>query len=125
LRTVLLIWVLFVVGLSMLPLQAKFMLGTMGRWHTAGHFFVFLITALLAAWPSPALVKRALAAGSVLLFGVFLEMSEVVVYHNRFEWKDVATDACGTVGGLLLLYVFRGRLSSLPDLPGQPSKARH
>ena len=111
------LWFAFLTAISLMPLGFKNALGTTGQYHAWGHFFVFLLTAVLVSWNSKSLALRIVSGAFALAFGILLEGLERVVYHNTFEWKDVLMDGLGVLAGLLLVNAF-------PRLLGSSASAR-
>ena len=102
-RQALLLWLLAILLLSLLPLRFKLFLGTTGALHSWGHYTVFFITSLLAIRGVEPRRNQIVRACLVAAFGLLLELSEVLIYHNSFEWHDLLVDALGVLTGLLLL----------------------
>jgi hypothetical protein len=103
LRIFLLLWVLFVVVLSMAPLGIKERLHTVGHLHYGGHFFVFALTAAALLWRTPLLRLQLWRAGMVVLLGAALEATQVIAYHSRWEERDLLVDAAGVAAGFLAM----------------------
>lgn len=104
-RIVTLLWLVFVVGISMMPLKFKYKAGTTGALHDPGHFVVFLVTAMLVCSSSPNLSSKLLRWFGICYFALTLEVLEWILYLNRMEWKDVLLDIAGAATGLALLSV--------------------
>ncbi len=98
-----LIWLLFVITISLMPFPLKVQLGTIGRLHAAGHFFAFLVTVFLLCKELKGFSGRVAGCLSVFALAVTLEILEMVFYRNHFEWRDVAIDASGMVTGIILV----------------------
>ena len=102
-RQVLSLWIAAVIVLSLMPLKFKLLLGTTGYWHSWGHYLVFFITTLVAACKTRLRINQVWIGSLVVLFGIAVEVSEVLVYHNHFEWHDVLIDTLGVLSGLCML----------------------
>ncbi len=102
-RPALVLWIVAVVVLSLMPLKFKLLLGTTGPWHSWGHYFAFLITILIAASHIRQRTRQLWIGALTFLFASVMEGSEVIVYHNAFEWHDVLIDGLGILTGLVLL----------------------
>jgi hypothetical protein len=98
-----LLWVLVVVALSISPLAIKQRLHTVGHLHYGGHFFVFALTAAAVLWNTPPLRSQILRSGMVVLLGVALEAAEVIVYHSRWEKRDLLVDTAGAAAGFVAI----------------------
>jgi hypothetical protein len=96
-------WVMLIVSLSLVPLKVKFHLGTTGRWHNAGHLFMFFVATFLACRMVNNVYSK--LTGCVALVGVAFTMEwvEKVSYHIPYEWRDVRFDCTGILCGILLL----------------------
>jgi hypothetical protein len=102
-RFILVLWLLFITALSLVPLEVKYRLGTMGNLHNFGHLAIFLVTAVLMCWNASSTPARLLRCCGALLVAMLLEALEKIVYHNAYEWSDVAIDAAGVMVGFLLV----------------------
>ena len=96
--------------LSFLPAGDKRALHTTGRFHSLGHFLVFLFVAYIAGRASRSAAMRMLLFVGVLVFGAGLEVAEHLMYGAPVEWSDVVVDSAG---------VFVGSLIALGDGPGE------
>jgi peptidoglycan/LPS O-acetylase OafA/YrhL len=105
LRTLISAWVFLIIGLSFLPFAIKMRL-TIGPFHNAGHFFVFLVGALLACWETNSANSRLLRCAGLLVLALILEgVEKIMTYKNPFEWRDIAFDCIGILAGLLSSYL--------------------
>jgi hypothetical protein len=102
-RFILVLWLLFITALSLVPLEVKYRLGTMGSMHSFGHLAIFVVTAVLMCWNAGSVSARLLRCCGALLVAMLLEALEKVVYHNAYEWSDVAIDAAGVLIGFVLV----------------------
>jgi len=102
-RFVLILWLVFLVTLSMLPLGIKNQIGTTGHLHNIGHVLAFTITGMLLTWKAESSFLRLMLACVALLIGFGLELLEHAVYKDLFEWSDVLLDAIGTLIALAIV----------------------
>jgi VanZ like protein len=100
-------WLMFVATLSLLPLHIKHSIGTTGVFHTWGHIGIFGITGATCCRRVQQEAANLIGGMIVLLFAVSLECLQWSIYGNRFEWRDVLSDALGIACGLLLLAITR------------------
>jgi hypothetical protein len=72
-------------------------------WDKANHALAFFVLALLMhkAWPDNALLWRRLVG--LLLYGLFIELSQLLLSWRDGSWEDMVANAVG----LLLYLVFR------------------
>ena len=106
-RLLLIFWLLFIIALSLIPLELKNELGTTGKLHQLGHYGAFLITAALLCWDANSLSRKLLRCSGAFALGFALEALEVLFYRNRFEWTDIGTDSLGILSGCLLVIVLQ------------------
>ena len=104
-------WIFFVIVLSLLPLPMKSSLRTHGRFHHSAHFVSFLITACVIGWHKRTPAWIALGCLAAIALGLSLEIAQVIVYGNFFEWDDLAVDSLGALAGAALLS-YRARIQS-------------
>jgi hypothetical protein len=95
------LWILFLTVLSLAPLGIKYHLHTTGHLHDWGHFFAFLITAMVFTRVS--MRPRFLGLLGTILLGAILEKLEVMAYHSHYEWMDVGMDTLGALCGFLIM----------------------
>lgn len=119
-RTFFALWLLLIVGLSLLPFKLK--LGfTISRLHNAGHFLVFFVAAVLGCWGRRDISSRLLRMMGLVVLAIAIETAEkLATIRNPFEWGDLALDCAGVLCGLLLSFV----LPSRPALPGESPDIR-
>lgn len=96
------IWFICVGVLSLLPGSYKAHLHTRGLLHTPGHIVVFAVSAFLACRSVRVIPRRGFLSLAVIGYGGVLEALQSWLWRSRFEWDDVASDACG----VLLVFVF-------------------
>ncbi len=106
-RVVSFVWILVIVVLSLVPIRVKDLLHTRGHWHFAFHFAAFFASAVLFCWSSRGRRNRATLSSGLFLLALTVEWLEVVLYHARFEWEDVAMDAAGVIAGWLVAEAWR------------------
>lgn len=114
------VWLGLITALSLLPLRIKVAIGTVGSWHNAGHLLTFAATAALVLATASRATQRARRAILLVVFCSALEMLEAWLYHNRFEWGDLAIDSTGICLGWIaaLLFDFFSRLKRQPERRG-------
>ena len=112
-------WLVFVVIISLMPVHMKMQLGTMGHLHAAGHFFTFLVTALLLCRELEGLAGKVAGCFSALALAVILEALQVGFYRHPFEWTDVGTDASGIATGAILMTLILLSEKRPVSLPGK------
>jgi hypothetical protein len=100
-----LLWALTVVTVSIGPLSIKGGLATTGGLHFFIHVAAFMVGALVACRPSGGRGHRTLATTWVAGMAFLSEYLEVLVYGNRFEWRDVTADIIGVLLGLAILVI--------------------
>ena len=105
------LWVAAIVSLSLVPLKVKFHLGTTGRWHNVGHFFMFLVATLLACRLVSSVYGKLLGCVGVAAIGFIMELVEKFAYRIPYEWSDVRVDCAGVLCGILLLLLLPNGLS--------------
>jgi hypothetical protein len=106
------LWVAAIVSLSLVPLKMKLHLGTTGRWHNVGHFFMFVVATLLACRLVSGLYGKLLCCAGVAAIGFIMELVEKFAYHIAYEWGDVRVDCAGVLCGILVLLLLPQGLSS-------------
>ncbi len=104
-RCVLWVWLALITALSLAPFAVKSQLGTKGQFHNLGHFSIFVVTGILFCWAADRFRWRLARYVQVCCIAAFLEALETAIYHNRFEWHDVAVDAFGAAVGLAIASV--------------------
>ena len=104
-RLLVIAWLAFVVGISLLPYPAKIFLGTTGAFHKIGHYATFAITAAILCWGTAGLRRKLTCSFAALSLAVVLETIEAVQYHNPIEWRDLVLDAAGILSGFLFVTV--------------------
>ena len=118
-RLLLIFWLLFIITLSLIPLELKNELGTTGKLHQLGHYGVFLITAALLCWDVESLSRKLLRCSGAFALGFSLELLEMLFYRNRFEWTDVGSDSLGILSGCFLVILLQvlapGRRRKVPE----------
>ena len=87
------LWFIFIAFLSLAPLKLKAFLGTFGTLHYPAHFIAFALGALILLADSPSPRTRALRRLLILSFAALTELLEARLYHNPFEWADLAVDS--------------------------------
>jgi hypothetical protein len=97
------LWVVLIVCLSLVPLKTKFHFGTTGRWHNAGHVFMFFVATLLACRLFSGFYAKLLGCVGVLGIALMMEWVEMVSYHIPYEWSDIRVDGIGILCGTLLM----------------------
>jgi hypothetical protein len=102
-RVLFAMWAMLIVSLSLVPLKMKFHLGTTGRWHNAGHFFVFFVAAILAFQMMNGIYEKLLCCVGVAAIAFTTEWVEKVAYHIPYEWRDIRFDCTGILCGVLLM----------------------
>ena len=105
------LWMLVVLFLCMMPMSLKDAMGTTGQFHYAGHFFTFVITALIFCRGAKDMQSSLLRAGAAVAVGVITEILERIGYHHRLEKRDIAVDTLGVIVGLLITLYFSQRES--------------
>jgi hypothetical protein len=102
-RYLFLLWLVFLVCLSLSPFEVKAELHSMGRYHNLGHFVAFTITTAWLAWNARTLAGR--AALSLVAVGIALgtELLERFRFHNPYEWRDAYTDCAGVLFGFVIV----------------------
>ena len=118
-KSAFLVWLLFVITVSLMPFPMKMQLGTMGRLHAAGHYFAFLVTVFLLCKELKDLPGRVAGCAAAAALAILLEALETVMYRNRFEWRDVATDFAGVVTGIILVTLVLLSEHAPTRLPGK------
>jgi hypothetical protein len=101
------LWLAFVVFLSFAPVPVKDTFFTRGVAHTSGHFIAFLSAALLLA--TAEIAPRAVVCGTTIALALLLEVLQVAIYHNHFEYRDLLIDAAGATFGCLTARVLKSR----------------
>jgi hypothetical protein len=101
------IWLALLVSIFLAPWYVKLHLRTAGVRHDAGHFWVFLVTALLLSADASRLYSRTLRCCAGVLVAFSVEAMEAAYFHFRFEWHDVWVDSAGVSAGLILLTLWR------------------
>src|SRR3569833_2032498 len=102
---------------SIAPWNVKSHLRINGHHHDIWHFAAFFAAALLFSTlpengeerrksTSLLLEQNALRLAAIALIAGASEAVEVIVYHNRFEWHDVAVDWAGIAGAFGCLLVW-------------------
>lgn len=104
-RLVVFLWLLFVTALSVAPFAVKYEFGTKGHFHDFGHFSIFVITVALFCWGEKGITPKFLRFLAACGFGILLEALEMAIYHNRFEWHDIAVDVAGAVIGFAAMTI--------------------
>ena len=97
------LWIMLIVSLSLVPLKVKLHLGTMGRWHNAGHFLVFFVATLLACRMVNGVYAKLLCCMGVAGVAFTMEWVEKIGYHIPYEWRDIRFDCTGILCGILLM----------------------
>ena len=105
----------FLLIISMLPLQYKRALHTMGPLYFGAHFIAFVITALLFCWKPQGFSRKCPWAAGACATALFLEVLEAVCYHNPVEWLDVWTGCLGVAAGLIVLVMLQRTPTSAPS----------
>jgi hypothetical protein len=120
-RVRLIVWTTCLAALSLMPLSVKRTIGTTGVLHNGGHLAAFAITGILfLQWRRPSRFQPWLLWPPAA-FALALESAEAVLFHNAFEWRDVATDVLGLLTGLLI-YRLCEVLGAGPSTPRQPGE---
>lgn len=104
-RAAVVIWLVFVTAISVAPFEVKWELGAKGRFHDAGHFLVFFVTAMLTCWTAANSASRIVRLLAVCGVALLQEALETAIYHNPFEWRDVLVDTLGAVAAFAILSV--------------------
>jgi hypothetical protein len=113
-RTLFAAWLLLILALSLMPFKLKLSF-TIGRWHNAGHFLVFLVAAVLGCWRVRDVSSRLWRVLALVGLAIAIETGEkLATIRNPFEWGDLALDAAGVLCGLLLSLVLPWR-AAIPD----------
>jgi hypothetical protein len=71
--------------------------------HRAFHMAVFGLTAVLFLLLSADRRQEVKSVWSVFALGVFLEISQKLIYGTIFEWWDIRDDAVGVFAGFVLV----------------------
>ena len=80
------IWFIVVAFLSLAPLPIKHYLRTSSHLHYPAHFLIYALGAALIGRTRP---RRALY---LILFAAATEYLQARIYHNPYEWRDLAID---------------------------------
>lgn len=115
-RPFIVLWILVLTSASVAPWIVKFRLGVNGPGHDLWHFTAFLLTALAFSNGAGKVRGKVLRCAAAITLAAVLETAEVVCYHIRFEWRDVAVDSLGAVAGLTIL-IFRHIWSATSHRP--------
>jgi hypothetical protein len=108
-RALFALWLLLILGLSVLPFNVKLAF-TIGRFHNAGHLLVFLVAAVLGCWRANGVSPRLLRLIGLVALAVAIEgVEKLVTYRNPFEWRDLALDVAGILSGFLLSFLLPSR----------------
>lgn len=99
-RLLLLLWLTMLVAFSVAPTSLKWQMGTMGPFHSWGHFIAFFVMGVLLSWSAGRFSSWVLRCFVGVAIAVTLEGLEAAIYHNPFEWRDFRTDALGVVLGI-------------------------
>jgi VanZ family protein len=105
-----LVWLLGLLGFALAPWSLKFRLGIAGRHHDFSHVIAFFLTAIVLSAISRAPRHFHYLSGPILqgflglLAAVATEFFEVLMYHNGFEWRDLAVDCAGLAMGFALFW---------------------
>jgi hypothetical protein len=116
------LWLTLILGVSLAPQAAKNSLHTNGSLHDALHFGAFFVAAFLMTVRASGWRYRVLRGMIALTFAVTTEYLENAIYLNRFEWRDVRTDALGIAAGLLAAFFFGSRLPQPIEATEQTSE---
>jgi hypothetical protein len=92
-------WIAVVAVVSLAPLNVKNDLHTTGQLHFYGHFLIYAFTALIAIPLGTVPRQQVLIVFSIWCAGAALEVIQVVIYKNEFEWADVLTNTLGLCSG--------------------------
>jgi glycosyltransferase involved in cell wall biosynthesis len=104
-------WLAGLMAVALTPWIVKFPMGINGVHHDAWHLISFFLTALVLSdlvrshghGQSRSLVRgRVLQSLIAVLAALFSEILEVLLYHRRFEWRDVMMDCAGIALGCAL-----------------------
>jgi hypothetical protein len=112
LQKLLVLWLTLVACVSLSPWRVKEVLGTMGRFHNLGHFFVFLLTGAMILAGAPASTSRVRRLAFIILFSAATEGLESFIYFNKFEWTDFFIDCAAIAISPLVLLACRFVASS-------------
>jgi hypothetical protein len=99
------LWLVLVTMISLAPFDVKYELGANGRFHDSGHFFIFFVTIILVCWTAGNVSSKLLRFLGVCCVAILQEALETVIYHNRFEWRDVLIDTFGAAIALVVASV--------------------
>lgn len=95
------LWVSGLVVVSLQPWRPRaFRHG--GAAHDVPHFLAFFSTALLLVLIARGVRQRICAPLAVVALGAALEYAQHLLYRGRFEWRDLANDACAALFAYLL-----------------------
>ncbi|HWF38671.1 MAG TPA: hypothetical protein VG322_09135 [Candidatus Acidoferrales bacterium] len=97
------IWLAGVFALSLAPYEVKNHFGTKGALHDAGHVVIFFITAVLLCWNAEGVGRKLFRCLLAFCVVFAAEGLEKLVYHDRFEWNDVAMDVGGVLVGFAVV----------------------
>jgi hypothetical protein len=113
-RYILIPWLLFVTALSLAPLDVKYRFRTIGSMHNFGHLVIFLVTAILMCWNAGSVSAKLARCSAAIAVAILLEGLEKLVYHNAYEWTDVAVDAAGVLAGFLVITLVSWSVPAAP-----------
>jgi len=94
-------WIVALLVGSLMPLDAKQAIGTVGGLHRGYHFLSFGSTALLLQLTQPTRRGRMAVCALVIALGASLEILQHVIYGNVLEWWDIRDDAFGVIAAYL------------------------
>lgn len=97
------LWLLVVSAGSLLPVQAKIAIGTVGPAHDGVHVFVFGATAVLLMLWAKTRAQEFGFASAAFMIGVGIEIAQKFLSGNSMEWGDVQTDALGSLLALMCM----------------------
>jgi hypothetical protein len=118
------IWLAFVFALSLAPYEVKYHFGTKGALHDAGHVGIFFITAILLCWNAEGVGRKLFRCFLAFCVVFASEGLEKLVYHDRFEWNDVAMDTGGVLVGFAFAMLAGMMLTNLKRRSRMPQSSR-
>jgi hypothetical protein len=93
-----------VVLLSVIPVQHKQFIRSVGSLHSWGHLLAF---GMLAAFVDETGGQAFLWPLGVALLGILIEVLQPILFRSTFEWLDVWLDLGGIVAGMVLGQICR------------------
>lgn len=105
------LWMVILVGISMLSVPYKLRFHIIGPHHDLNHYVAFVVTALFLWMISDTSLGRATGFLAGTAFAYSQEWAEHAIYHAPFEARDVRTDLAGLISGFALMILIKALMS--------------